>query len=272
MEEWPWHLRRGEVAATFDVSAEAYTQFMGRYSQPLAQAFMGSLWLRPGERVLDVGCGAGALTAEIVAVVGSVGVAAVDPSPPFVASMSERFPEVDVREASAESLPFEDGSFDVCAAQLVVHFMSDPRQGLAEMARVTRHGGRVAANVWDCGGVGGPLHAFWRAARALDPAVTDESQLPGVRAGHLVELMREAGLNEVIGGSIDIEVRHETFQEWWEPFTAGVGPAGAYVRTLNELHAKALRERCRTDLGAGPVVVRAKAWTAQGVSGARLSA
>lgn len=247
----------------FDVTAEAYSRFMGRYSRPLAQSFVATLPLQQENRVLDVGCGPGALTEELVAAVGAGHVAAVDPSPPFVSAVAERFPQVRVEQAKAENLPFRDGEFDVTLAQLVVHFMTDPVRGLNEMVRVTRPGGVVAANVWDHGGASGPLHVFWSAARAVDPGARDESELPGVREGHLVELMTGAGLDGITAGALVIEVRHDTFEEWWEPFTLGVGPAGAYLVALGDDDREAIRQRCLGDLGAGPFVVRATAWTAQ---------
>ena len=117
-----------------------------------------------GRRVLDVGCGPGALTAELVRRVGADSVSAVDPSEPFVAAATERHPGVDVRQGSAEQLPFPDDAFDAALGQLVVHFMADPVAGLTEMARVTRRGGVVAACVWDHAGGGGPLSRFWEAA------------------------------------------------------------------------------------------------------------
>jgi ubiquinone/menaquinone biosynthesis C-methylase UbiE len=172
----------------FDVAADAYDRFMGRYSLLLSPQLADLAAVRKGQRVLDVGCGPGALTAELVRRLEPAAVAAVDPSEPFVAAARARYPGVDVQQASAEQLPFPDHSFDAALAQLVVHFMSDPVAGLAEMARVTRHGGVVAACVWDHAGGRGPLSLFWQAARELDPDVHDESQLPGGREGHLVEL------------------------------------------------------------------------------------
>ena len=129
---------------SFDVGAEAYTRFMGRFSEPLAYEFAERSSIHPEQRVLDVGCGPGALTAELVRRVGPAQVAAIDPSASFVAAARERFPDVDVREGRAERLPFPDASFDVALAQLVVHFMTDPVAGLAEMRRVTRPGGGSA--------------------------------------------------------------------------------------------------------------------------------
>ncbi|HEX8024876.1 MAG TPA: class I SAM-dependent methyltransferase, partial [Candidatus Limnocylindrales bacterium] len=181
---------------SFDVAATSYDRFMGRYSRPLAPSLASFAGVSAGQRAIDVGAGTGALTAELVARLGTVAVAAVDPSAPFVAALVERFPGVDVRAASAESLPFADRSFDVALAQLVVHFMADPVAGLREMARVTERGGIVAACVWDHAGEHGPLGAFWAAARELDPTAPDESTLPGVREGHLAELFAAAGLGD----------------------------------------------------------------------------
>ena len=117
-------------------------------------------------------------------------------------------PGVDVRRATAEDLPFDDASFDAALAQLVVHFMTDPVAGLREMARVTRPGGVVAACVWDHAGDRGPLAPFWRAARALDPDVDDESRRAGTREGHLLELAAAAGLAEIVGAVLVVEVEH----------------------------------------------------------------
>ena len=181
----------------FDVAAEAYDAYMGRYSIPLAPQFCDFAGIVEQESVLDVGCGPGALIAELAARLGPSAVTAVEPSPAFVKAAQQRHREVDVRQASAEQLPFPDGVFDASLAQLVVHFMSDPIAGLTEMARVTRRGGIVAACVWDHGGGEGPLSRFWDAARHLDPDVRDESQLAGARQGHLEELLEQVGLRVV---------------------------------------------------------------------------
>src|SRR5207342_2927305 len=154
---------------SFDVSADAYTRFMGRYSEPLAARFADLAGVRPGQRALDVGCGPGALTAELAGRLGAGEVCAVDPSGSFAEAVGERLPGVTVSVAAAERLPFPDAAFDAVLAQLVVHFMADPVAGLREMGRVTRERGVVAACVWDHGGGEGPLSTFWEAARELDP-------------------------------------------------------------------------------------------------------
>jgi SAM-dependent methyltransferase len=251
---------------SFSAGPEAYDRFMGRYSTPLAPRFADFASIGEAQRVLDVGCGPGALTGELVRRFGADAVAAVDPSPGFVEAAGRRNPGVDVRRAEAESLPFDDGSFDAALAQLVVHFMTDPAAGIAEMRRVTRDGGVVTACVWDHAGGAGPLARFWDAARELDPGVADESDLPGAREGDLERLLHEAGLGDVEERLLTVEVEHGSFDEWWEPFTLGVGPAGAYVQGLAEDARDRLRERCRELHPDAPFAVSASAWAARGVA------
>jgi SAM-dependent methyltransferase len=247
----------------FEVAAGNYDRFMGIYATQLAPQFADFGGVAPGQRVLDVGCGPGALTAELVRRLDPADVAAVEPSEAFVAAARARHPEVDIRQAPAESLPFDDGAFDAALAQLVVHFMADPLRGIGEMARVTRAGGSVAACVWDHGGGTGPLSPFWRAAHRLDPDVDDESALAGAREGHLAELFREAGLRDVEDTALTVAVGHASFDAWWELFTLGVGPAGAYVARLDEEQLAELRELCRAEFPADGVVT-ASTWTARG--------
>jgi SAM-dependent methyltransferase len=251
---------------SFTVAADSYDRFMGRYSVPLAPRFADFAEVAEDQRVLDVGCGPGALTAELVTRLGADAVTAVDPSEPFVAAARERHPGVRVERAAAEQLPFGDHEFDATLAQLVVHFMTDPVAGLREMTRVTRSGGVVAACVWDHAGGRGPLSPFWEAAHQFDPDVLDESKLAGARAGHLTELFEEAGARNVKEGALSVDVEHPSFEDWWEPFTLGVGPAGAYVAGLDADRQARLRERCRELLPTGPFVLRAWAWAARGLA------
>ena len=248
---------------SFDVSAGAYLRFMGRYSEPLAVQFACWAGLAASQRALDVGCGPGVLAAELVRRLGAAAVCAVDPSEPFAAAARERLPGADVRVAAAEQLPFPDGRFDAALAQLVVHFMADPVAGLREMGRVTRPGGVVAACVWDHGGGRGPLTLFWRAARELDPSARDESGLAGASEGDLARLFAQAGLAAAQVTTLGVRVRHATFEQWWEPFTLGVGPAGAYVASLPPEQRTALREHCRRLLPGGQVEISALAWAAR---------
>ena len=178
---------------SFDVTADAYLRFMGRFSEPLAERFANWGGVAAGQRVLDVGCGTGALTQQLVERAGPEKVAAVDPSESFIDAMRARFPGVDVRLAGAESLPFADDEFDAVLAQLVIHLVPDAAAAVREMARVTRAGGVVAACVWDHAGDRGPLATFWRAARELDPGEDGEATLAGMRDGDLARGVDRGG-------------------------------------------------------------------------------
>lgn len=253
--------------AMFEVAADAYVRFMGIFSGPLAGLFadVGLVGVDPSAPVLDVGCGPGMLTAELVRRRGAAQVAAVDPVASFVTATAAAHPGADVRAASAETLPFADAAFAAALAQLVVNFMADPVAGLGEMRRVTRPGGRVSACVWDHGGGRGPLSPLWHAAAALDPAVGGEGALPGARAGDLAALLETAGLREVTETELTVAVDFARFADWWEPYTLGVGPAGAYVAGLDADARARLEDALRHDLGPGPFTVSGTAWAASGV-------
>ena len=250
---------------SFEVAADAYDRFMGRYSSSMAPQLADLAGIESGQRVLDVGCGPGALTTVLVERVGADNVSAVDPSGPFVSAARERHPGVDVQRASAEDLPFAADTFDAALAQLVVHFMTDPVGGLREMARVTRPGGVVAACVWDHAGEQTPLAPFWRAVREFDPEAPDESGMAGGREGHLAELFAQAGLREIEPAVLTVQVEHANFDEWWEPFTLGVGPAGSYLAEVNPAQQAELRERCRQQLDNTPFSFTTRAWAARGL-------
>ena len=240
--------------------ADAYDRFMGRFSRPLAPLFADAAEVAGGQRALDVGCGPGALTEVLAERLGAGHVAGVEPSGQFLTAARARLPEVELHQASAESLPFDDGVFDRTLAQLVVHFMTDPVAGLREMARVTRAGTLVAACVWDHGGGHGPLSAFWRAAVQVDPSVRCEGHLPGSTDGDLPRLADAAGLRDSRQGRLTVTVHFATFEDWWAPFEHGVGPAGGYVASLGTDHRAAVRERCRAFLG-DTFDLEAAAWT-----------
>jgi SAM-dependent methyltransferase len=247
---------------SFLVPPEQYSRFMGRYAEPLAEVFAAFAGIRTGDRVLDVGCGPGALTAFLLS--AGAEVTAIDPSPPFVDAIRLRFPDVDVRRGIAEELPYDTASFDAALAQLVVHFMKDPVAGLVQMARVTRPRGVVAACVWD--GPTGALAPFWDAVHVIEPEAEDEALLSGAHRGHLRQLFEAAGLHGVREDAIAVDVVHPTFDEWWEPYTFGVGPAGEYVQRLDDDARARLRSVARERLGSGPFTVTARAWAAAGTA------
>lgn len=249
---------------SFDADAGAYQRFMGRYSEPLAREFLVLLDPHPGQRALDVGAGTGALTAPLVEALGAHAVAAIDPSESFVGILRSRFPGVDVHRGVAERLPFDDGAFDIAAAQLVVHFMSDPVAGLSEMARVSAPGGVVAASAWDLQGGRAPLSLIYRGAQDIDPDVDDESDRPGAGEGRLAELFAEAGIRDLRDLTLTVSVPYRDFDEWWQPFTLNIGPVGEYVASLEPDHREALRARCSELLPPGPGELDVTAWVVIG--------
>ena len=249
----------------FTSSAQGYDRFMGRYSQNLAPAFADATGVAGRIRVLDVGCGPGSLTEELARRVGEENVAAIDPAPQFAAACQERHPEADVRQGVAEELPWPDGSFEAALASLVVNFMQDADRGVAEMARVTRPGGAVAACVWDLPGEGMTmLSTFWKAAQSLDPSVQGEARSPGGAEGDLGERFRRAGLEDVVEGELEARVDYEDFDDYWEPFTFAVGPAGLYLASLPADRQALVRDACREALPDGPFTLSGRAWFARG--------
>lgn len=249
---------------TFEVAGTAYDRFMGRYSRPLAARFAEWLEVSPGQRALDVGCGPGALTGALADLLGADHVAAVDPSAPFVESCRSRFPGVDVRLGTAESVPHDDDTFDLAAACLVVHFMSDPVGGLAEMARVTKPGGLVAATTWDLYDHRAPMEPMWRGLAVVDPDRPDEAAETGGRRGQLEDLMRRAGLRDVEATELAVTVTHPSFDEWWDPYLHGVGPVGEAVAALDADGRARLEGLAREELGDGPFDITAVAFAARG--------
>jgi SAM-dependent methyltransferase len=238
-------------AKSFLTSGDAYFRFMGRYSQPLAPAFADAAGVGPGDTALDVGCGPGALTMELVARLGAGSVHACDPSPPFVAACAARNPGAEVTQGRAENLPYEGDTFDVVLAQLVMHFVSEPAAAVAEMTRVVRPGGRVAVCVWDFERGMEMLRAFWDAAVALDPEAPDELRVMHFgRAGELLELLDEGGLGDVTEEELTVTSDYADFDELWNGFLAGIGPAGSYLVGLPESEQARLREKLYSRLGS----------------------
>lgn len=262
----PWAEIVGFMSDMFS-NASAYDSFMGRFSRPLAREFIDVLTPKPGGSILDVGCGTGALTELLIEASAGGLVEAVDPSAEFVAAARERFPGTNVGVAAAESLPFAAETFDLTVAQLVVHFMSDAVAGIREMSRVTKRGGVVAANVWDFGGSRGPLGVFESVARSLDPDAPSEALLPGTSEGDLERIFTAAGLTTIGCSELIVSVDFATFDEWWAPFTSGVGPAGRYVASLKERDRARLREEARRAVGKPPISIQATAFAATGVVG-----
>jgi SAM-dependent methyltransferase len=240
-----------EGAKTFATSGSAYDLFMGRYSIPLADLFADAAALERGQTALDVGCGPGALTQVLADRLGTNAVAACDPSPPFVEECAVRVPGVDVRLGRAEQIPFDDDRFDAALAQLVLHFVSDPRAAAAEMSRTVRPGGVVGACVWDFADEMEMLRHFWDAASALDPDAPDEARTLRYGApGEIVDLFEGVGLVSVAETPLRVQSTYGDFDELWSGFMLGIGPAGAFATSLPEDQRQRLRDDLYRRVGA----------------------
>jgi ubiquinone/menaquinone biosynthesis C-methylase UbiE len=249
-------------------AVEAYDRYVGRYGDALAGAQIEAAGVQPGQSALDVGCGPGALTRALARVLGAGNVAAVDPSEPFVRACRERVPGADVRVATAESLPSFDRRFDVVLSQLVVNFMSDASAGVRAMRQAARPGGTVASCVWDYADGMTMLRAYWDAAVEIDPAAPDEGRMRWCSPPELRELWETAGLASVATTAIVVEAAYSSFDDLWQPFTQGVGPAGAFCVSLEPDRREALREAYRRRLPAGdrPFSLTARAWFVRGTA------
>lgn len=238
-------------AATFRTSGAAYDSFMGRYSARLAPKFADFAEVSPGQKALDVGCGPGALTRVLIDRLGTGSVSACDPSESFAAEAKAAYPGADVRVGRVEAIPFEDSSFDIALAQLVLHFASDPELGADELRRVVRPGGTVAACVWDFGAGMEMLRAFWDAAQTVDPTAPDEHKvLRFGKAGEIADLFRAAGLIDIEETVLEVGSTYSGFDEFWAGFLAGIGPAGAYTVSLEPEAREAVRQELFKKVGS----------------------
>ncbi|MDQ6875723.1 MAG: methyltransferase domain-containing protein [Actinomycetota bacterium] len=254
-----------EVCEAFVVSAEGYDRLMGRFLPSLGPAFADAAGITAGQRVLDVGCGPGGLTGELVRRVGAGAVAAIDPSPPFVEACRARHAGVDVRIGVAERPPFADAEFDAALACLVVGFMSDAHAGALEMARVTRPGGTVAACFWDAAHMPA-IQLFWKAAAEVDPSRVGEVARLGSKEGDLAALLANSGLRDVYETVLLARAEYQDFADWWSPIAQGIGPAGAHYRSLDGERRRAVRAACEQEIGNPDTrfVLEARAWCARG--------
>lgn len=254
-----------DSAPLFAVAASAYDRLMGRYLPTLGVAFADAAGVQNGQRALDVGCGPGGLTTELVRRLGADDVSAIDPSPTFVAACRDRHPGVDVRQGVAEELPWSPGTFDVTLGSLIAGFLQDPARAAAELRRVTKPGGRVGLCFWEIERM--PLiTTYWQAVFRVDPTARGEAELFGRRQGQLARLLTDAGLAGVDESSLTTTAQYADVDDWWSSFTGGAGPVGAQYARMTEDQRARVRAHGYELLGSpqGSFTITAFAWCAVG--------
>jgi SAM-dependent methyltransferase len=254
-------------------NAEAYQAYMGRWSQLLAAQALDWLAAPAGAAWLDVGCGTGALSRAILAQTGPQAVLGVDPSEYFVEYARAHTTDGRARfeVGDAMDLPVQAETVDVAAAGLVLNFVPDVKKALGEMQRALRPGGLLAAYVWDYSDGMKMLRHFFDAAIALDPAadaIDEGRRFPLCQPGALEAAFAAAGLRRVEGCAIEIAMQFRDFDDYWQPFLGGVGPAPSYLVSLPPEKQAALRAEVRRRLpeaADGSIQVKARAWAAKGL-------
>ena len=250
---------------------DAYERYVGRWSRRVAPLFLEWLQGRPGADWADVGCGTGALSAAILDRCAPRSVTGVEPSTGFLKTAQQNIEgRATLHQGSATAIPLADASVDYTVSALVLNFVADPPAAIAEMSRVTRNAGAVAAYVWDYSGKMELMQHFWTNAVALDPgaaAVAEQHRFPNCRPEPLQDLFSHGGLHDVRVAPLDLAMGFSSFDDYWEPFLGGAGPAPVYVTNLDEPARSALRERLRERLpiqADGSIPLVARAWAVRG--------
>ncbi|RWM04685.1 MAG: class I SAM-dependent methyltransferase [Mesorhizobium sp.] len=264
------------MTSSFTVhAASGYEQLMGRWSRRLAPLFIDFAGLAGGEKILDVGCGTGSLTFELAKSTGLAEIQAIDFSAVFVAAAKERNtdPRITISQADATALPFADGAFDRALALLVLHFVPDAGKAVAEMRRVVRPGGVVAAVVWDhYGGMPGmrmmidTVAALGESGRQLRSRYCFQ---PMMQPGEMKRTFVEQGLADVAEAELIIRMDYENFDDYWAPIAAGEGPLGKYMTSLDgaerERVEAAVRDAYQAGRPDGPRSFANFAWACRGI-------
>ena len=254
--------------------AEAYDRFMGRWSRLVAPRLVDFARLPEQGRLLDVGSGTGALAFAMAQRHHEARILGIDPSKQYVAYAVERNPYPDrarFEVGDAQRLHFDSASFDGAASLLVFNFIPDPIEALLELRRVTKPGGGISAAVWDYGAGMRMLRIFWDAAVSVDRDAEklDERHMPLCRAGELSALWKQGGLDHIQEQAMDIEMRFDSFADYWEPFLLGQGPAGSYARRLGRAKLDDLRREVIRLLGPSrekaPFALPARLWAVRGI-------
>ena len=254
-------------------SGDHYERFMGRWSRLVAEEFLAWLAIDARARWLDAGCGTGALSETILARATPRRVTGIDPAEAFVAFARHRLPDarIQFRIGDLQSLPVENGGFDIAVAGLVLNFVPEPARALSEMRRAVRPDGTVAVYVWDYAGEMQLLRHFWDAAAALDAAARelDEGRrFPICKPEPLLAAFDEAGFVDVEIRPIDIPTTFRDFDDYWSPFLGGQGPAPTYCASLPDAQREALRGLLCAELSAasdGSIRLKARAFAVRGI-------
>jgi SAM-dependent methyltransferase len=257
-------------------AGDSYDQYMGRWSRQIAPAFLDWLDVPDGVDWLEIGCGTGALSASILARCNPKSLISIDPSEGFVTKartdVSDGRAEFQVGDAQA--LTVETASRDVIVSALVLNFVPDKEKALAEMKRVARSGATVGFYVWDYPGGGVEfLYAFWKAAIALDPNaldLTEDRRFPFCTPDGLIDLAKGAGLESIDCTRIEVPTVFKDFQDYWDPFTLGAGPAPGYCMSLNPQARQRLKEKLHDSLPRckdGSIPLKTRAWAVRAMVG-----
>jgi SAM-dependent methyltransferase len=250
----------------------AYERYVGRWSRPVADRFLNWIAIPPGQSWLDVGCGTGALSECILARAAPAQALGVDPSDGFVTHARERVSDMraQFRVGNAMALPVADSTFDVAVSGLVLNFIPDQTKAMSEMRRAVRHGGVIAAYVWDYAGEMQLMRRFWDTAAALDPVARELDEgvrFPLCHPHKLAALFTAGGLGGVMTTAIDVPTTFTDFDDYWLPFLGGQGPAPGYCMSLSEARRNSLRDRLQGALPAAPdgtIRLTARAWAVRG--------
>lgn len=254
--------------------ADGYEQLMGRWSKRLAMPFIDFAGVADGERILDVGCGTGSLTFALARAAAPERIVGIDASPVFVESATSHNDDgrIEFQQADATDLPFDDAAFDRALALLVLHFVPEAGDAVAEMRRVVTAGGVVAAAVWDHQGGMPGMRMMIDTAAALGDAGRElrtrwcAHEL--MRPGALERVFVDQGLADVATTELTIRMDYADFADYWAPIRAGEGPFSDFMATVDATELErvegAVRDAYEAGRPDGPRSFASTAWACRG--------
>lgn len=250
-------------------AGDSYNRYMGRWSRQIAPLFLNWFDAPADADWLDVGCGTGALSTAILSSCSPRSVVSIDPSEGFLQTARAAITDdrVQFRLGDAQAIPADDRSFDVIASGLVLNFVPDPVKALGEMRRVSGPDAVIGFYVWDYPGGGIEfMRAFWNAATEIDPKaldLTEGRRFPFCTPEGLTGLVKNAGLRVLAHSPIQAPTVFKDFDDYWQPFTLGAGPAPGYCMSLEPDHRERLRQKLDDTLPRqedGSVRLMSRAW------------